>query len=70
MRGLKNTTVGNDGIPSEVDKFASEQLLTMMLTAADRLYAYCKATEYPYALCEHTATEMKIESKDPTDVNN
>ena len=30
-RGLKNNkAVGNDGIPSEVYKFASERLLTMM----------------------------------------
>ena len=71
VRGLKNkTTVGIDGIPSEVDKFSSDQLLTMMLTAADRLYAYCKAKEYPYARSDHTAAEMKIKSKDPTDVNN
>ena len=31
VRGLKNKkVVGNDGIPSEVYKFASERLLTMM----------------------------------------
>ena len=31
MRGLKNNNfVGNDGIPSEVYMFASEQLLTLM----------------------------------------
>ena len=31
MKGLKNNkAVGNDGIPSEVYKFASERLLTMM----------------------------------------
>ena len=31
MKGQKNNmAVGNDGIPSEVDKFASEQLLTTM----------------------------------------
>ena len=31
VRGLKNETAySNDGIPSEVYKFASEQLLTMM----------------------------------------
>ena len=30
VKGLKNNkTVGNDGIPSEVYEFASEQLLTM-----------------------------------------
>ena len=32
VRGLKNNkAVGNDGIPSEVYKFASERLLTIML---------------------------------------
>ena len=32
LRGLKNQkAVGNDGIPSEVYKFASERLLTIML---------------------------------------
>ena len=31
VKGLKNDkAVGNDGIPSEVYKFASERLLTMM----------------------------------------
>ena len=31
MRGLKNKkAIGSDGIPSEVYKFASERLLTMM----------------------------------------
>ena len=31
VRGMKNkTAVGNDGIPSEVYKFSSERLLTMM----------------------------------------
>ena len=31
VKGLKNNkAVGNDGIPSEVYKFASERLLTMM----------------------------------------
>ena len=31
MKGLKNNkAVGNDGIPSQVYKFASERLLTMM----------------------------------------
>ena len=31
MKGLKNNkAVGNDGIPSEVYKFTSERLLTMM----------------------------------------
>ena len=31
LRGLKNNKAdGNDGIPSEVYKFASERLLTMM----------------------------------------
>ena len=31
VRGLKNNkAVGNDGIPSDVYKFASERLLTMM----------------------------------------
>ena len=30
VRGQKNKVVGNDGIPSEVYKFASERLLTIM----------------------------------------
>ena len=31
VKGLKNNkAVGNDGIPSEISKFASERLLTMM----------------------------------------
>ena len=42
VRGLRNKkAVGNDGIPSEVYKFASERLLTIMsIFLSTRVYAY------------------------------
>ena len=57
VRGLKNKkAVGNDVIPSEVYKFASERLLTMMSI----FLSGCMLTEYPYARSDCTATEVQI----------
>ena len=41
VRGLKSKkAVGNDGIPSEVYKFASEHLLTIYVNIPFRVYAF------------------------------
>ena len=41
VRGRKSKkVVGNDGIPSEVYKFASEHLLTIMSNIPFRVYAF------------------------------
>ena len=60
VKGLKNNkAVGNDGIPSEVYKFASQRLLTMMSI----FVSGCMLTDkLPNSLIsDHTATEIQIE---------
>ena len=69
VRGLKNKkAVGNDGIPSEVYKFASERLLTMMSI----FLSGCMLTgKLPSALMHLVIIPLlKCNSKDPADVNN
>ena len=69
VRGLKNKkAVGNDGIPSEVYKFASERLLTMMSI----FLSGCMHTgKLPSTLMHVVIIPLlKCESKDPADVNN
>ena len=69
VRGLKNNkAVGNDGIPSEVYKFASERLLTMMSI----FLSGCMLTgKLPNSLLHVVIIPLlKSESKDPADVNN
>ena len=68
VTGLKNNkAVGNDGIPSEVYKFASERRLTMMsiflsgcMLTANRTRIYARSASYHYARSAHTAIEMQI----------
>ena len=61
VRGLKSKkAVGNDGIPSEVYKFASERLLTIMSIL---IPGVCFLVSYRVSLCiysNHTATEVQI----------
>ena len=66
VRGLKNKKeVGNDGIPSEVYKFASERLLTMMSI----LFSGCMLTgKLPSTLI--IIPLLKCKSKYQADVNN
>ena len=53
--------VGNDGIPSQVYKFASERLLTMMsIFLFGCMLTAWYATENPYARSDYTATEVQI----------
>ena len=69
VKGLKNNkAVGNDGIPSEVFKFVSEQLLTMMSI----LISGCMLTfKLPNSLMHEVIIPLlKCKSKDPADVNN
>ena len=69
MRGLKNNKAnGNDGIPSEVYKFASERLLTMMSI----FISCCMLTGKPPNSLMHVVIipQLKCKSKDPADVNN
>ena len=70
MKGLKNNKiVGNDGIPSEVYKFASERLLTMMSI----FLSGCMLTGMlPRSTLIHVVIIplLKWKSKDPADVNN
>ena len=50
VRGLKTKkAIGNDGIPSEVYKFASERLLTIMLLF---LLGVCLLVSYRVPLCK------------------
>ena len=68
-KGLKiNKAVGNDGIPSEVYKFPSERLLTMMSI----FLSSCMLTgKLPNSLIHVVIIPlMKCKSKDPADVNN
>ena len=69
VRGLKNKkAVGNDGIPSEVYKFTSERLLTMMSIF---LSGCMLSGKIPSTLMHVVIILLlKWESKDPADVNN
>ena len=68
VRGLKKKAVGNDGIPSEVYKFASERLLTMMSIFLSGCMLTCKV---PSTLMHVVIVPLlKCKSKDPADVNN
>ena len=61
VRGPKSKkAVGNDGIPSEVYKFASERLLTIMSIFLSECMLSGKLPKYPYAHTDHTATEVQI----------
>ena len=67
--GLKNKkNVGNDGIPSEVCKFASERLLTLMSI----LLSGCMLTGKLPSTIMHVVIIplLKCKSKDPADANN
>ena len=69
VRGLKNKkAVGNDEIPSEVYKFASERLLTMMSI----FLSGCMHTGKLLSTLMHVVIIplLTCKSKDPADVNN
>ena len=69
VKGLKNNkAVGNDGIPSEVYKFASERLPTMMSI----FLSGCMLTgELPNSLMHEVSIPLlNCKTKDPADVNN
>ena len=69
VKGLKNNkAVGNDGIPSEVYKFTSERLLTMMSI----FLSGCMLTgKLPNSLMHAVIIPLlKCKLKDPADVNN
>ena len=69
VRGLKNKkAVGNDGIPSEVYKFASWRLLTIMSI----FLSGCMLTGNLPSTLMHVVIIplLKCKSKDPADVNN
>ena len=69
MRGLKSKkAVGNDGIPSEVYKFASERLLTIMSI----FFSGCVLSGKLLSTLMHVVIipRLKCKSKDPADVNN
>ena len=69
VRGLKNKkAVGNDGIPSEVYKFASERLLTIMSI----FLSGCMLTGKLPSTLMHVVIMplLKYKYKDPADVNN
>ena len=63
-----NEAVGNDGIPSEVYKFASERLLSMMSI----FLSSCMLTgKLPISIMHAVIISLlKCNSKDPADVNN
>ena len=68
MKGLKtNEAVGKDGIPYEVNKFASEGLLTMSI-----FFSGCMFTGKLLSTLMHAVIIplLKCKSKNPTDVNN
>ena len=69
VRGLKSKkAVGNDGIPSEVNKFASERLLTIMSIF---LSGCMLSGKLPITLMHGVIIPLlKCKSKDPSDVNN
>ena len=61
VRGLKSKkAVGNDGIPSEVYKFASEHLLTITSIFLSGCMLSGKLPSDPYARSDHTSTEVQI----------
>ena len=69
MKGLKrNKANGNDGIPSEVNKIASERLLTMMSI----FLSGCMLTGKPPNSLMHAVIIplLKCKSNDPADVKN
>ena len=69
VRGLKSKKAdGNDGIPSEVCKFASEHLLTIVSI----FLSGCMLTgKQPNSLMHVVIIPLlKCKSKDPADVNN
>ena len=69
VRGLKSVkAVGNDGIPSEVYKFASERLLTNMSI----FLSGCMLSGKLPSILMHVVIIplLKCKSKDPADVNN
>ena len=69
VKGLKNNkAVGNDGIPSEVYKFASERLLTMMSI----FLSGCMLTGQLQSTLMHVVIIplLKCKSKYPADVHN
>ena len=69
VRGLKNkNAVGNDGIPSEVYKFVSERLLTIMSV----FLSGCMLTgKLPSTLMHVVIVPLlKCKYKDPADVKN
>ena len=69
VKGLKNNKgVGNDRIPSEVCKFASERLLTVMSI----FLSSCMLTgKLPNSLMHVVIIPLlKCKSKNPADVNN
>ena len=69
MRGLKSKkAVGNDGIPCEVYKFASEHLLIIMSIF---LSGCMLSGKLPITLMHILIIPLlKCKSKDPVDVNN
>ena len=69
VRGLKNKkAVGNDGIPSEVYKFASERLLAIISIFLSR----CMLTGKLPSILMHVVIIplLKCKAKYPADVNN
>ena len=69
VKRLKNNkAVGNDGIPSEVYKFASERLLRMLSI----FLSGCMLTDKLSSTLIHVVIIplLKCKSKDPSDVNN
>ena len=69
VRGLKNKkAVGNDEIPSEVNKIASEQLLAIISIFLSECMLICKL---PSTLMHvEIIPLLKYKSKDPADVIN
>ena len=58
VRGQKHSKAnGTHGIPSKVNKLASERLQCTMSMLIP-VYAFWKATEYPYARSDYTTTEI------------
>ena len=69
VRGLKNKkAVGNDGIPFEVYKFASERQLTIMSIFLSRCMLTCKLLSTLIHVV--IIPLLKCKSKDPADVSN
>ena len=69
VKGLKNNKpVGNDGIPSEVYKFASDRLLTMMSIFLSSCMLTGKLPNSPMHVV--IIPLLKCKSEDQADVNN